>query len=82
MLVIAQKQLQKEQTENKALKQQFKQVTVSGFVEEEARNKLFMVKPGEQEVLLSKETTTPTKQSQAAKDTRPYWEQWLTVFFH
>lgn len=82
VVVSAEKELQKQQAENKALKQQFKTVTVSGFVEEEARNKLFWVKPGEQEVMIAKETATPTKTPQATKDTRPYWQQWISVFFH
>lgn len=82
VLVTAEKQLQQEKKVHTQLQQQLKTVTASGFVEEEARNKLFMTKQGEQEVMIASDALTPTQAQTQIKDTRPNWQQWLSLFFH
>lgn len=82
VLFLAQKQLQQEQKEHQKLQQEFHSVNSSAFVEEEARNKLFMTKPGEEEILIASPTSTPTHSQITIGDTRPYWQQWISVFFH
>lgn len=79
LVTQAQLQLQKEKKENSDLKKQLQEVSAPGFVEEEARNKLFMVKQGEGEILLS-HTSSSSAKKLSLQDTRPYWQQWLTVF--
>lgn len=78
----AQVQLQKEKNEHQKLEDQLSQVQRPDFVEEEARNKLFMVKPGEKVVIMGdgKEDTAVT-QTQANTPPPPVWQQWINVFF-
>ena len=79
LLTQAARELQNEKKENISLKSQLKKVSAPGFVEEEARNKLFMVKPGEGEVLIAESSST-SAQKQAQEDSKPYWQQWLSAF--
>jgi cell division protein FtsB len=82
VLISAEKQLQQEKKDHQQLESQLKTVTASGFVEEEARNKLFMDKPGEREVIIAQDVLTPTQISRTTHDTRPHWQQWWSLFFH
>lgn len=78
----AQTELQKERNEHKKLVDQLREVQRPEFVEEEARNKLFMVKPGEKVVIMGSggeqqiDTVQPVKTAAS-----PIWQQWLTLFF-
>ncbi len=81
LLTQAQKELQQERNENKSLKKQLQIVNSQSFLEEEARNKLFLVKSGEQEVLINQELLTPT-QPPVKQETRSNWQQWVSLFFH
>jgi len=77
----AQSQLVQERNENAKLKDQLSRVKRVDFVEEEARNKLFMVKPGEKVVLIGDE-----KKQGNPQDTKtrvaivPPWKQWWNLF--
>lgn len=82
VLTQAEKQLQKEQDQQKNLKKQLYVVEQPSFLEEEARNKLFMTKKGEGEVMIAQNVLSPAPVSTPQKDTRPYWQQWLAVFSH
>ena len=82
VLVSAEKQLQEEKKIHQQLEAQMKTVTASGFVEEEARNKLFLNKPGEREVMIAQSLLTPTQIQHEEQDKRPNWQQWLSLFFH
>ena len=82
VLITAEKQLQQEKKLHAQLQSQLKTVTASGFVEEEARNKLFMDKPGEREVIIAQDLLTPAQMSTRAQNTQPNWQQWLSLFFH
>lgn len=81
LLVKAQQQLQQEKNEHVKLQQEFNVVSKPSFIEEEARNKLFMTKTGEQEVLIAQSTQSEEKK-EVIIDNRPYWQQWLGLFFH
>ena len=81
LLVKAQQELQQQKKEQTKLQQQLQIVSNPSFVEEEARNKLFMTKPGEQEVLIAQQVT-PASKKEVTVDTAPYWQQWLGIFFH
>lgn len=80
LIAEARQELQQEKNKHQKLQDQLNSVKRRDFIEEEARNKLFLVKPGEQIVLLPKATQTAekgTKQTSAI----PIWKQWLQVFF-
>lgn len=75
--------LQKLEDENDRLKQERKRRESSDFIEEEARNKLNMAKPGETIVILPKslqgvvdQKTVPTAEE------LPNWKRWVSLFFH
>lgn len=75
-------QLQKEKNEHEKLEDQLDRVKRVDFVEEEARNKLFMVKPGENMVLLGDVPTDPAEKKVASKaEAVPIWRQWWNLFF-
>lgn len=82
LLTSAQKQLEEEKKENWDLKNKLSQVQSLEFVEKEARNRLFMVKPGENQVIISKDML---KASESGKIKHPEnkanWEKWLELFF-
>lgn len=83
-LVLAQAE-----AENKRLKKELEQVQSPGFVEEEARNKLGLIKPGEQVVMLPDRSTVDGQpggeagsQFTETKDNNlPNWKQWWRLFF-
>ena len=80
-MVQAQQQLQQEKKEHVTLQQQYHVVSNPSFIEEEARNKLFMTKAGEQEVLIAQSSSQEMKK-EVEKDMRPNWQQWVNLFFH
>ncbi len=83
LLVQAENQLTKQKEQNSKLKQQLTSVESNNFVEQEARNKLFMQKPGEFRVMVDKgliEAVSGAK-TEAKIDTRPNWQKWWELFF-
>lgn len=68
-----------EKEKNRFLQQQLYHVTTPRFIENEAREKLGMVKPGEHIVLAPPPTTNHTKPSVA--DYSPNWKKWWRLFF-
>jgi len=80
LLTSAQKQLTQEKLQNQKLKAGLSYVQTPQFIEEQAHDKLFLVKPGEQEVLISQ---TLQKQNQTQKQAKniPNWQKWLSLFF-
>jgi cell division protein FtsB len=80
LVISAQRQLDREKLENQKLKAELSYAQTPQFLEEQAHNKLFLVKPGEQEVLIS---PSLTEKNQAQKQTQniPSWQQWLNLFF-
>jgi cell division protein FtsB len=78
----AQKELQQEKNENQRLQDQLDRVKRAEFVEEEARNKLFMVKPGEKVVIMGNTPSSADQKRSASKVVSiPTWRQWWNLFF-
>ncbi len=71
--------LNQEQTKNQYLKEKLFYVKTNKFVEEEARDKLGMLKDGEYFVIAP--TSTPLDQRKIVIDDRPNWEKWWELFF-
>ncbi len=80
LLVSAQKELDLEKQKNQMLKSQLKIVKTNEFVEQEARNKLFLVKEGEQEVLIQKDLLV-SPSAKEKQDNSPNWKKWWELFF-
>lgn len=78
----SQQELIQAQNKNKKLKQQLQAVSSPLFVEEEARDKLFMIKPAEQTVFIDKSLLSQRQTVLAAKANAPIWQQWWNLFFN
>lgn len=74
----AEKELNFQKQENNRLKSELSYAQTPEFIEKEARNKLFMVKKGEQKILIPKESKD---QEEAKKESLPNWKQWWNLFF-
>lgn len=82
LLVRAKKDLENEKKENEELKRRLEEVKEPSFVEEEARNKLFLAKPGEGIVILPTDVLSSTSSNQRTpEDTRSNWQKWWDTFF-
>ncbi|HSW97767.1 MAG TPA: septum formation initiator family protein [Candidatus Saccharimonadales bacterium] len=82
VLIQAQSELKKAQNENTNLKKQLMHVKNPEFMEEQARDKLFLVKPGENSVVIPQgllPTPIITKTSSVSKQN---WQKWLEIFAH
>lgn len=74
-------ELEKQKQENQRLKSQLSVVKEDQFIEKEARNQLFLVKPGEQEVIIPKEVLDASKSAKPKVDNTPNWKKWWDLFF-
>ena len=74
----AQKELSFQKQENQRLKSALSYSKTQEFIEKQARDKLFMLKQGEQKVLLSKDTQ---EKLGGQKEKLPNWKQWWELFF-
>ncbi len=74
----AQKELNFQKQENQRLKSSLSYSQTPEFIEKEARDKLFMVKKGEQKILIPQE---PENSSATQKNNDPNWKQWWNLFF-
>lgn len=83
LLDKAKRELSVEKKKNSDFKQQLSVVTAPNFVEEEARNKLFLVKPGEGIVVVAPDEDVVASSSTSVKtvEKRANWQQWRDVFF-
>ncbi len=78
----SQKVLTNERKKNIELKKKLKTVSSTQFVEEEARNKLFLVKQGQEIVVVAPSIYLQSSSSTERKmDSRPNWQQWWEMFF-
>lgn len=78
VVVKARQELDLEKQKNDELKVQLGYVKSEEFVEEEARNKLFLVKPGESDVIIPKNLIK--KEEVKPPPPPPNWQQWLNLF--
>ena len=81
LIVRAKQDLDREKEENQKIKSQLSLVGNEQFIEEEARNKLFLVKPGEQEVIIPQELQDADKLAKQNRDNAPNWKKWWNLFF-
>lgn len=79
LLTQTQHELTQEQQQHQQLQQQLKQVTAPGFVEEQARDRLFLAKPGEVIVLFPSASPSAAPMQRVAM--KPIWQQWFELFF-
>lgn len=82
LVTQARTELAQERNEYEKLKDQLQRVNRVDFIEEEARNKLFMVQPGEQIVLVPHEVLQAS--DAAPKNViaaTPHWKKWIEYFF-
>jgi cell division protein FtsB len=79
--IIAERQqvLSQLQTKNKQLQEELQEATSPAFVEQEARNKLGLVKEGETVVIMNK--SNPSADGQKNLQALPSWKQWWSLFF-
>ena len=80
LLVSAEKELEQQKQTNVQLKNQLQKVSNDAFVEDEARDKLFYVKPGEHTVFIAKNlivTPTPELRKQVEQSN---WQLWIAIF--
>lgn len=77
-MVKAKKELIREKQENQRLKVQFSYVKSEEFVESEARNKLFMVKPGESGVIVPQDLIK--KKEEKREIELANWQLWINLF--
>lgn len=82
LIVKTQQELDHQRKENLELKDKLYEIKKPQFIEEEARNKLFLAKPGEGIVLLPSGVLKRGNPSQLIiHDTRPNWQKWWELFF-
>ena len=80
LITAAKADLGKEKKEWQTLQGQLKEVKEPQFVEEEARNKLLLAKPGEGIIVIPTQPASASAKP-VARDTRQNWQKWWDVFF-
>lgn len=72
-------QLTTEQQEHVQLQKDWQKVNNPSFVEEQARDKLFLGKSGESIVVIP--SASPSASVRVQAESTPLWQQWLGLFF-
>lgn len=75
----AKKELSIEKRKYVELGDEMKEVGKASFLEEEARNKLFLVKPGEEVVIVPREVGEVIKSTRKMR-VKAVWQQWFVYF--
>ena len=65
---------------NRQLQQELKEATSPAFIEQAARDKMGLVKPGETVVIIDK-SQIPNFNEQKNPENLPSWKQWWRLFF-
>lgn len=81
VITLAQKNLEKSKKENENLKKEIVRAKTKTFIEEEARNKLFMIKNGEKTLIIPDNLIQVAKINSSDKSKDPNWKQWWSLFF-
>lgn len=74
-------ELAKQEEKNTQLKQQLKAASAQDFVEEQARDKLFMVKPGENTIVIPAALLATDSAKKPIEVHKSNWQQWWDLFF-
>jgi len=81
LLSDSQRKLQQLKLENESLQQESWQASDPSFIDQEARQRLGLVKPGEVLIILPHDTaTTAATPTQKIVD-EPVWKKWMSLFF-
>lgn len=80
LIILAQKELEEEEQRNRKLRKQLEIAEKDSFVEQEARNKLFLVQPGENIIVLPNATASSEK-NVLNSSSKKNWQLWLALFF-
>lgn len=80
LLTTTQKQLEQEKLQNAKLKGELSYVQSQQFIEEQAHDKLFLVKPGQEQVLISQKLLNPNGVHTEVQNL-PNWQKWWQLFF-
>lgn len=75
----AQQELVRQKQENQKLKSRLSYVESKDFIEKEARDKLLLLKPGEEQVLILQNLIQ--EKEIESKDNTPNWKKWWELFF-
>lgn len=78
LVVNARLELDSEKQKNQELQAQLTFVKSDEFVEEQARNKLFLVKPGESGVIVPQNLIEKKEEKKVV--ILPNWQQWVNIF--
>lgn len=83
LLTQRENELVKQKQEHARLTEEQRKIESEGYIEKEARNKLFLQKPGESRVVVDKRFLEAMSGAKIAvkKDTRQNWQQWWELFF-
>lgn len=81
LVVRNQQELIGQKQENIRLKSEFSYTRSREFIEKEARDKLFLVKPGEQQVLIPQGLIRGAKAFEPGNNDEPNWKKWWGLFF-
>ena len=76
----AQLELESQRKENSSLKKQLSYDQSKSFIETQARDKLFMVKPGESNVVIASDLL-PHPSNSVPQVQKSVWQQWFNLFF-
>ncbi len=81
LVISYQKQLAKQKNENQVLKQKLSTTNNPKFLEEQARDNLFLVKPGEQGVIIPKELLIGSSSAKPIEEEIAIWKKWWNLIF-
>jgi cell division protein FtsB len=81
LITSARRELARETQAQKKLEQELSRMENPSYIEEEARNKLLLIKPGEQVVIVPEPTQAPQDEQKPSKKPAAPWEQWYQLFF-
>ena len=81
VLYITAKQLAKVKKEHQDLTKQLKVVGTQQFVEQQARDDLFLTKQDEHEVIIAGNLMDHKEKTIKNVKEVPYWQQWIDLFF-
>lgn len=73
--------LEQKQAENERLKEKLKFVQTPAFVEQEARNKFSLQRPGEVVVVIPDALQSASVSTSPSPTAIPYWQEWSGLFF-
>ncbi len=79
LVTMAKKDLDRERELNQKLKAQIEYTKTPQFIEQQAHDKLFLVRPGQQEVLFS-DNPIFAEENLKLESSIPNWRKWLDLF--